>query len=299
MTRGPVNALSVDVEEYYHGLEFEAAVPPSERARLLSRVVPSVDRVLALLDSAGRRATFFVLGCVADAHPGMIRRIAARGHEIACHGYAHELVWQQTPGEFRADIRRARRVLEDLTGQPVIGYRAPNYSISPRNIWAFDILLEEGFRYDSSIYPILHDRYGVPGAPRFPYIMRAANGHALWEFPVGTFRLFGINLPIGGGGLFRLFPYCYFRAAINAVNRREGRGVLFYFHPWELDPDQPRPAMPWHHRFRHYVNLDRTESKLIRLLRDIPFAPARDVLDLTRGGHPSRSPERHPACPAR
>ena len=275
-----VNALSVDVEEYYHGIEFEAAVPPSERHHLPSRVEPSVDRVLALLDATKVRATFFILGCVAEAHPGMVKRIAAQGHEIACHGHTHELVWRQTPEAFRADIRRAKRVLEDQVGDPVIGYRAPNYSISKGNAWAFDILLEEGFRYDSSIYPIRHDRYGAPHAPRFPHILRGCDGHALWEFPLGTVRVFGVNLPIGGGGPFRLFPYQYFRAGIEAVNRREGKGVIFYFHPWELDPDQPRPPMPWHHRFRHYVNLDRAEAKLRRLLGDVQFAPAREVLGL-------------------
>lgn len=274
-----VNALSIDVEEYYHGMEFEAAVSPAGRRLLPSRVESSVERVLALLDRFNVRATFFTLGCVAEEHPGMVKRIAVHGHEIACHGYSHELVWRQKPDQFRADIRRAKGVLEDLAGQSVIGYRAPNYSIVKSSAWAFDILLEEGFRYDSSIYPIHHDRYGLPGAPRFPYPLTRSNGRALWEFPIGTLRILGMNLPIGGGGPFRLLPYHYFSRGIRAVNRKEGKPIIFYFHPWELDPDQPRPPMPWHHRLRHYANLTKAESKLRQLLQDIPFAPARQVLE--------------------
>lgn len=279
---GPVcNALTVDVEEYYHGMEFEAAVPPDDRRHLPSRVEASVDRVLRLLDASRVHATFFVLGSVARAHPAMVTRIAEAGHEIACHGDAHELVPRQTPAEFRADVRRARESLEDIVGHAVIGYRAPNYSIREETAWAFDVLLEEGFRYDSSVYPIHHDRYGFPAAPRFPYRLRGRGEQALWELPLGTVRALGLNFPIGGGGPFRLFPYVFFRAGIRRVNWREGQGVTFYFHPWELDPDQPRPPMPFLHRFRHYVNLDRSEAKLARLLHDVRFAPARDVLALS------------------
>jgi polysaccharide deacetylase family protein (PEP-CTERM system associated) len=284
------------VEEYYHGVEFEAAVPPAERHRLPSRVEPSVDRVLALLDEARVKATFFVVGCVAAAHPVMVKRVAAEGHEIACHGYAHEFVSRQSPAAFREDVRRAKRLLEDVTGEEVIGYRAPNYSITERSLWAFGILADEGFCYDSSVYPIRHDRYGFPNAPRFPHMLRRTNGHGLWEFPLATVRLFGTNLPVGGGGVFRLLPYHYFRAGIRAINRRDRQPVIFYFHPWELDPGQPRPPMPWRHRFRHYVNLDRTGSKLARLLRDIPFARVRDVLGLEPGGHPADLSEAPPPC---
>jgi polysaccharide deacetylase family protein (PEP-CTERM system associated) len=275
-----MNALTVDVEEYYHGLEFEAAVPPAERQRLPSRVEGSVERILEILDAARTRATFFVLGSVAEAHPVMIRRIAAQGHEIACHGYGHRLVWRQTPEEFRVDVARAKGILEDLVGRAVLGYRAPNYSINRSNAWALDVLLAQGFRYDSSVYPIHHDRYGIPDAPRFPHVVRRRDGRELWELPIGTVKLLGVNLPIGGGGPFRLFPYHYFRAGIRAVNRREGRGVVFYLHPWELDPDQPRPPMPFHHRVRHYVNLHRLADKLRRLLADIPFGPAADLLEV-------------------
>src|SRR5262245_359321 len=275
-----VNAISVDVEEYYHGMEFERALSASELKRLPSRVEASVDRVLALFAEREVKATFFIVGSVAKAHPRMIRRIAAEGHEMGCHGYAHQLVWRQTPVEFRRDIRDARGVVEDLTGTEILGYRAPNYSIGAEIPWAFDILAEEGFRYDSSVYPIHHDRYGLPEAPRFPYVLRNSAVGALWEFPIGTVRALGVNFPIGGGGPFRLLPYSWFRIGLARVNRREGRGLMFYFHPWELDPDQPRPRMPWSHSFRHYVNLSREEGKLRRLLQEFTFAPARAVLGL-------------------
>jgi polysaccharide deacetylase family protein (PEP-CTERM system associated) len=276
-----VNALTVDVEEYYHGMEFEAAVPPEDRHLLPSRVELSVDRVLAVLGGAHVRATFFVVGVVARAHPAMVKQIAAAGHEVACHGDTHELVSRQTPDEFREDVRSAKATLEALVGQRVVGYRAPNYSITHERRWAFDILLEEGFRYDSSVYPIRHDRYGFPDAPRFPYVLRGRGTDTLWEFPLGTVRLLGVNFPIGGGGPFRLFPYELFRRGIRRVNLRERRPVMFYFHPWELDPDQPRPPMPWHHRFRHYVNLHRYQRKLARLVRDVRFDRAATVLGLS------------------
>jgi polysaccharide deacetylase family protein (PEP-CTERM system associated) len=272
------NALSVDVEEYYHGIEFEAAVPPDQRESLPSRVEESVERVLALLGAHGVHATFFTVGQVAKAHPQMIREINSQGHEVACHGYRHDLVSRQSPDEFRADVRRAKAVLEDLSGRPVIGYRAPNYSIGRAQAWAYDILLEEGFRYDSSIYPILHDRYGYPNAPRFPYEIRRTGPRRLIQFPIGTARLLGVNFPIGGGGYFRLLPLALIRCGIQHVNTHERQPILFYFHPWELDPDQPCPSMPWHHRFRHYVGLQKEEAKLSRLLQDIRFSTIQDIL---------------------
>jgi polysaccharide deacetylase family protein (PEP-CTERM system associated) len=265
-------------------MEFEAAVPTDQRSSLPSRVEESVDRVLALLDVHHAYATFFTVGQVAEAHPAMIRKIDREGHEVACHSYRHELVSRQSPDGFRADVRRAKAVLEDMLGKPVIGFRAPNYSIGPAQKWAYDILLEEGFRYDSSVYPILHDRYGYPKAPRFPYEVRC-NGHgSLIEFPIGTIRLLGTNLPIGGGGYFRLFPAVLFQHSIQLVNTREGRPVMFYFHPWELDPHQPRPPMPWHHRFRHYVGIEKQEVKLFRLLRHCRFSTVQEVLAMHGNG---------------
>jgi polysaccharide deacetylase family protein (PEP-CTERM system associated) len=261
-------------------MEFESAVPPEQRSTLPSRVEDSVDRVLALLAAHGATATFFIVGQVAEQHAHMVRRIAAAQHEIACHSYCHELVFRQTPQEFRLDVRQAKAILEDETGTAVIGYRAPNYSITTAQSWAYDILLEEGFRYDSSVYPISHDRYGYPNAPRFPYPLRGDSHSGLIEFPIGTVRLWGRNFPIGGGGYFRLFPEVLVRYGIQYVNGRELHPVMFYFHPWELDPDQPHPPMPWHHRFRHYVGISRQETKLARLFNRIPFRATREILGL-------------------
>ena len=275
-----VNALSVDVEEYYHATIFREATGGLDWRLLPSRVEESIHRVLALLGNGEIRATFFVLGEVAEAHPAMVQKISAEGHEIACHGDRHELVSGQTPNEFRADIRRVKGLLEDLTGESVIGYRAPNFSIGRTQSWAYDVLLEEGFRYDSSLYPIHHDRYGDPSAPRFSYEIQR-NGHeSLIEFPIGTARLLGVNLPIGGGGYFRLLPWALIRYGIQHVNAHERQPIMFYFHPWELDPDQPRSPMPWHHRFRHYVGLQREEAKLSRLLGDFQFSTVRNVLGI-------------------
>jgi polysaccharide deacetylase family protein (PEP-CTERM system associated) len=271
------NALSVDVEEYYHAAIFRNGT--RDRAALFeSRVEESMDVLLALLKMHRTKATFFTLGEVAAAHPALIRRIAAEQHEVACHGDRHDDVHWLTPHEFRADIRRAKRQLEDLIGESVIGYRAPNFSIGPNQSWAYQILAEEGFRYDSSSYPILHDRYGQPNAPRFPYEIWRDASTSLAEFPIGTVRLFGMNVPIGGGGYFRLSPFSLFRCGIQRVNEREQRPVMFYLHPWELDPAQPRPAMAWRHRFRHYVGVEGEISKLSRLLGSFRFSTVRDVL---------------------
>ena len=273
-----LNALTVDLEEYYHGAEFEAALGFGGRERLPSRVQTSTRCVLDLLARHATRATFFVVGSVAERQGRLVRRIAAEGHEIACHSYAHQLVSRLRPAEFRTDLRRAKGVLEDLTGQRVLGYRAPNYSLGPGERWAYETLLEEGFAYDSSSYPIHHDRYGEPAAPRFPYVVLQRGGRTLVEFPIGTARLFGVNVPIGGGGYFRLLPVALTRGGIRRVNGTEGRGVMFYFHPWELDAAQPRAQMPLHHRFRHYVNLERFADKLGVILSSFSFAPAIEVL---------------------
>jgi polysaccharide deacetylase family protein (PEP-CTERM system associated) len=277
--RGVVNALSIDVEEYYHATIFQEAVNGAT-AGLESRVESSTQRVLDLLEAQRVKATFFVLGEVGSAHPDIVRRIARAGHEVACHGYHHDLVFSQSPETFRAGIRRAKAVLEDLAGQPVVGYRAPSFSIGASERWAYAILAEEGFRYDSSVYPILHDRYGDTQAPRFPYEIWRSGQDRLVEFPIGTVRLFGVNLPVGGGGYFRLLPGGLFQAGIRRVNAIERRPLMFYFHPWELDPGQPRPAMPWHRRFRHYVGQERHEAKLARLIQRTTFGTARDVLGL-------------------
>jgi polysaccharide deacetylase family protein (PEP-CTERM system associated) len=237
------------------------------------------ERVLGMLAARSVRATFFVLGEVAARHPGLVRRIAREGHEIGCHDYHHTLVSSRTPEVFRADVRRAKALLEDQGGQAVVGYRAPTFSIGRAQRWAHGILAEEGFRYDSSVYPILHDRYGDRAAPRFPYEIWRGDGQRLIEFPIATVRRLGLNLPIGGGGYFRLLPGRLFEAGIRHVNRVERKPVMFYFHPWELDQGQPRYPMPWHRRFRLFVGQQGHQRKLARLLAHAPFAPAREVLE--------------------
>jgi len=282
-----INVLSVDVEEYYHATVFQEGTRGQGRGAFASRVEETTDRVLALLAGADVRVTCFVLGEVAAAHPALVRKIAGEGHEVACHGHRHELVSRQSPAEFRADVREAKELLEDITGAAVMGYRAPTFSIGSEQVWAYDILLQEGFRYDSSVYPIVHDRYGDPNAPRFPYEAWRNGPEALMEFPIGTARVLGLNLPIGGGGYFRLLPLAVTRFGIRRVNARDRRPVMFYFHPWELDPEQPRPRMPWRHHYRHYVGMRREEAKLSRLLRDVRFGTAQDALGL-RGRAGSR-----------
>jgi polysaccharide deacetylase family protein (PEP-CTERM system associated) len=274
-----INALSVDVEEYFHAAIFRIGARTC--GRFESRLEWSVDRLLTLLRNGGAKATFFTLGEIAVTHPGVVRAIAGEGHEIACHSDRHEDVYRQTPRQFRLDIRRAKARLEDLVGAAIAGFRAPNFSIRRAQAWAYQVLAEEGFLYDSSLHPILHDRYGRPDAPRFPYEIWRNGSASLMEFPIGTARVFGVNLPIGGGGFFRLSPFELVRRGIERVNARERQPVMFYLHPWELDPDQPRPPMAWHHRFRHYVGLRKEAAKLSSLLSQFRFTTALEVLQLT------------------
>lgn len=275
-----VNALSVDVEEYFHAAIFQNGMRAGSHGGcdFESRVEASVDRLLAIMKDRQTKATFFTLGEIARKHPAVVRSIAAEQHEIACHSNRHENVDRQTPPQFQADLREAKARLEDVVGSPVVGFRAPNFSIGRAQSWAYEILLEEGFQYDSSMFPILHDRYGQADAPRFPYEIWHNGRASLTEFPIGTARLLGVNLPIGGGGYFRLSPFEVVRLGIDHVNDREQQPVMFYMHPWELDPAQPRPPMAWHHRFRHYVGLQKEASKLSRLLAQFRFGTAREVL---------------------
>jgi len=276
-----VNALTVDVEEYYHGYEFEAALGVDGARRLPSRVVAQTERLLDLLDAHRARGTFFILGVVAQRHPRLVRAIVERGHEAASHGWDHTPVFRLGPAGFRADIRRAKHAVEQAAGRFVHGYRAPNYSIRRDTPWAFGVLVEEGFVYDSSMYPVVHDRYGFPDAPRFPHVAQSVDGIDFWEVPVGTARFAGVNLPLGGG-FFRLFPAALIRGALASVNAREKRPVVFYVHPWEFDPDQPRPAMPFVQRFRHYTGLATAERKLAGLLAAFSFASIETVFDEVR-----------------
>lgn len=265
-----VNAMSVDVEEYFHVSAFDGIVPRQQWDRMDSRVVPNTMRLLDIFAEYKVRSTFFVLGWVADRHPHLVAAIAALGHEVASHGYAHRLIYDQTASGFRDDIRRAKRILEDASGRRVVGYRAPSYSITPRSLWALDVLLEEGYEYDASIFPIRHDRYGIPVSARHPYSIPRSSG-TLIEVPGSTTRFGRLNLPIAGGGYFRILPYWWTRWGIDRVNRLEGRPAVFYLHPWEIDPDQPRLRVSNLGRFRHYTNLHRTEPRLRQLLADFRF----------------------------
>ena len=259
------NALTVDVEDYFQVSALAPHIARADWERIPCRVERNVERILELLAEASARATFFTLGWIAERHPQLVRRIAAAGHEVASHGYGHLRIHEQTPGEFAEDIRRAKSLLEDLAGTSVQGYRAPSFSIGRNTLWAFDELAKAGYRYSSSVYPVRHDLYGMPDAPRFPYRPRAD----LLEIPITTTSFRNRNLPAGGGGYFRLLPYTVSRALIRRVNIVDRRSSVFYFHPWEIDAAQPRvPGTTLKTRFRHYVNLHRTEPRLRRLLTD-------------------------------
>jgi polysaccharide deacetylase family protein (PEP-CTERM system associated) len=263
------NALTVDVEEYFQVAAFERTIAREQWEHADSRVDFSTGRVLDLFAERGVKATFFVLGWIAERHPALVRRIVADGHELASHGYDHTRLHQFTAEQFRADVVRTKGILEDLGGVQVRGYRAPSYSINGRNLWALDVLLETGHVYSSSIYPIRHDLYGMPEAPRFPFRFHP---DGILEIPVTTVSLAGRNFPCGGGGYFRLLPYGLFRWALRRVNDADRRPGLFYFHPWEVDPRQPRVAgAPLKSRFRHYLNLDSMHGRLGELLADFSW----------------------------
>ena len=259
------NALTIDVEDYFQVSAFAPYIARGDWDRRECRVERNVERILDLLRRRQAHATFFTLGWIAERYPGLVRDIVDAGHELASHGYGHERVSDLTPTAFSADIVRAKKTLEDVGGVPVRGYRAPSFSIGKSNLWAFDCLASAGYAYSSSIYPIQHDHYGMPDAPRFAH--HRENG--LLEIPVTTLRMFERNLPSSGGGYFRLLPYALSRWMLQRVNREDGRSAIFYFHPWEIDPDQPRIAgIDARTRFRHYVNISRMEDRLQSLLGD-------------------------------
>ncbi|GAB4256642.1 MAG: DUF3473 domain-containing protein [Deferrisomatales bacterium] len=337
--RPTTNFLTFDIEDYFHVSAFEAVSPPESWEGRERRVEGNTERLLGVLDEHGVTATFFVLGWVAERAPGLVRRIAAAGHEVASHGYGHRRVGTQTRDEFRDDVRRAKALLEDLSGQPVRGYRAPSYSIGPTCLWAFDELIEAGHTYDSSVFPVRHDLYGLSDWPRFPFFLERLEGEGagnwvpaeevapdrrgqggrgpesrnpawpaggnqqpttnnqqpLLEVPITTLRLAGRSVPIAGGGYFRLFPYRFTRWGLRRINEREGRPFVFYLHPWELDPGQPRiDGAGLKSRLRHYLNLEKTEGRLRRLLRDFRFRPIGG-----EGGAQRAAPLDSPAPPGR
>jgi polysaccharide deacetylase family protein (PEP-CTERM system associated) len=273
--------MTVDVEDYFQVSAFEPFIRRSDWERLPRRVERNTARILDLFGEAGIHATFFTLGWVAERHPELIRRMVNEGHEVASHGFEHTRVTNQGPEEFRADVRRTRALLEDIAGVSVTGYRAASYSIGRDNLWALDVLQEEGYRYSSSIYPINHDLYGMPEAPRFAF---RVNGGDFVEVPVTTLRLGERNLPCGGGGYFRLLPYRVSRWAMRRVNRNDGQPCVFYFHPWEIDPEQPRqPGLDARTRFRHYLNLRRMERRLTRLLEDFAWQRMDEIFTPAEG----------------
>lgn len=261
-----INAMSVDVEEHFQVGAFENVIERSEWAEHRSRVERNTKAALDLFEAHGVKATFFTLGWVAERVPSLLREIVSRGHEIASHGYAHDRVHSFTPDEFRADLKKAKALIEDAAGAEVIGYRAPSFSIGKANKWALDVLAEQGYRYSSSVAPIQSDHYGWPEAPRFPH--RPVAGSDMIEIPVTTVEYMGRRMACGGGGFFRLLPYGFSTWAIDRVNRRERQPTLFYFHPWEIDPEQPRvEGAPLKSRIRHYTNLGVMQAKLEKLLK--------------------------------
>lgn len=271
----PKHCLSFDVEEHFQVSAFESPMRRRHWGQYESRVEANTERLLELLTSRGVRATFFVLGWVAERYPSLVRRIASEGHEVASHGYAHELITAQTQVAFREDIRRAKGILENILSQSVSGYRAPSFSITKNTMWATQVLVEEGYSYDSSIFPVLHDRYGVPSAnPEVHQLMTAAG--PLWEVPPSTVKCLGVRVPVAGGGYFRLYPYPVLRALLRKLEG-EGSSLVMYMHPWEFDPNQPRMEGSVVSQIRHYMNLDKTESRLRTLLQDFAFAPIRHV----------------------
>jgi len=274
---GIVNALTVDVEDYFQVSAMEPVIDRSTWDARECRVERNVERLLALFEGHGAHATFFTLGWIAERYPQLVRRIVDGGHELASHGYAHRRANEQSKAEFFADITRAKAVLEQVSGVAANGYRAPSFSIDERNPWAFDCLRRAGHCYSSSVYPVQHDHYGMPDAPRFPF--QAIDG--LVEIPITTVRTLKRNLPIGGGGYFRLLPYALSRLAIERFHRDESKPAIFYMHPWEIDPEQPRIAgVGMKSRFRHYINLHRTEPRLQRLLRDFRWDRVDRVFDI-------------------
>jgi polysaccharide deacetylase family protein (PEP-CTERM system associated) len=273
------NAMTIDVEDYFHVSAFDGVIARDTWSQRDSRVERNTHRLLELFDDAAVSATFFFLGCVAEQFPKLVRAVQEEGHEIACHGYSHRLIFRQSRGEFRTETCRAKRILEDLTGEAVAGYRAASFSITQDSIWALDVLAEAGFTYDSSIAPVRHDIYGLSTARPYPHCIETMAGRSLVEFPPSTISIAGYRLPIGGGGYFRLFPYAFTRSCLDTINTTRGMPFTFYLHPWEIDPDQPRIDVGWKSRFRHYNNLHKCEQRLERLLRDFRFGTMSAVLE--------------------
>ena len=273
-----LNALTIDVEDYFHVQAFADVISSAHWDEYPVRVERNTFRLLEILGRRNVKATFFILGWVADRCPALVRAIVDSGHEIGSHGYGHRMLTRGSQANFREDLIRAKSTIEDQTGSRVTCFRAPSYSITSKTLWALEILAEFGFEYDSSIFPIRHDYYGIPNAPRFPHYWSLQSGARLLEFPPSTVQILGTNVPIAGGGYLRLLPYKVTAWAIRRLNQKEDQPAMVYLHPWEIDPDQPRLAASWRSRFRQYQNLQTTEKKLTRLLDDFSWAPMSKVL---------------------
>jgi len=272
------HALSIDVEDYFHVAAFQDVVQEEAWADMPSRVEANTDKVLEIMADAGVSATFFVLGWAAERYPAIVPKIAAAGHEVACHGYSHRQIYNQSRADFREETRKAKAILEDQSGTAVNGYRAATFSVTKKTLWALDELAEAGFSYDSSIFPIRHDNYGLAEAPVEPHVATGPDGNRIVEFPISVLQLGGLKLPIAGGGYFRLFPYPVTRWGLNRI-AATGRPTVFYLHPWEVDPGQPRfENARAFSRFRHYNNLERCEARFRRLLSDFSFTTVENVL---------------------
>ena len=274
-----VNAFSIDVEDYFQVAALAPVVPRDSWPTWEYRAERNTEVILNLLEERRTRGTFFVLGWCAERSPALVKRIAAAGHEIACHGFSHQLIYSQTEAVFREETRRSKQFLEDTIGAGVTGYRAASFSITRQSLWALDVLIDCGFEYDSSVFPIRHDRYGIPGAARDPGVITAPSGRTIVEFPMSAASFFGVRVPVSGGGYFRLLPYGVTRAGLKQINEQTGQPFTFYLHPWEVDPRQPRLKASAFSRFRHYNNLHKTEPRLRKLLRDFAFSTMRDVLE--------------------
>jgi len=272
------NAFTVDVEDYYHVSAFSGVISTKDWVKYESRVENNTNKILDIFSKYNIKATFFVLGCVAEKNPNLINKISKEGHEIASHGYSHQLIYNQSAKLFREETVRSKKILENIIQKPIKGYRAASYSITSKSEWALDILVEEGFEYDSSIFPVKHDRYGMPNAPKLPYKLKTIEGNSIIEFPLSTLNIFGFALPVAGGGYFRLYPYAFTRFALNKINKGNNPFV-FYLHPWEVDPDQPKIKAGKLSRFRHYNNLRKCESRLHELLKDFEFDTMANVLN--------------------
>ncbi len=274
-----LNAMTVDVEDYFHVAALSSAIDRSEWDSIEPRVENNTQRLLRLFNDRGIKATFFFLGWVAERFPGLVREIVSNGHELACHGFSHQLIYRQDQTEFRQETERAKSCLEDVSGVCVRGYRAASYSITRKSLWALDVIRDLGFDYDSSIVPARHDLYGISNAPSAPYRLDLSGGRSLTEFPPSTIAIGGTRLPIGGGGYFRIFPYWFSRWGMDRVNSKQQQPFAFYLHPWEIDPEQPRVKTSLKSRFRHYHNLDQFEPRLQRLISEFRFGTMGEILD--------------------